>query len=95
MSYLVAQPYIKVLREVTSIEQKDVEHERTLYLYSDKIVTAYREFPIDKVIDMSYRKFGPDSGLLYVHTNSGLFTYTVRTSTDKLIDTFKRIKETP
>lgn len=93
MSYLVAQPYVKVSREVTSIEQKDIEHERTLYLYHDKIVTAYREFPIDKVNDMSYRKFGTDNGLLYVHTDSGLFTYTVKTSTDDLIETFKKLKE--
>ena len=40
MSYLVAQPYVKVSREVTSIEQKDIEHERTLYLYHDKIVRS-------------------------------------------------------
>ena len=95
MSYLVAQPYIKISREVTSIEQRDVEHERTLYLYHDKVVTAYREFPIEKVIDMSYRKFGTNNGLLYVHTTSGLYTYTVKTSTDHLIETFKMLKETP
>lgn len=93
MSYLVAQPYVKVSREVTSIEQKDVEQERMLYLYRDKIVTAYREFSIDKVNDISYRRFGTNNGLLYVHTMSGLYTYTVKTSTDHLIETFKMLKE--
>lgn len=95
MSYLAAQPYIKIIREVTSIEQKDVEHERTLYLYSDKVVTAHHEFPIQKVNDMSFRKFGADGGLLYLHTNSELHTYIVRTSTDKLIEAFKNLKQNP
>jgi hypothetical protein len=95
MSYLIAQPYIKVLREITSIEQKDVEHKRTLYLYPDKIVSAHREFPIEKVMDISFRKFGAEGGLLYIHTSSGLYTYIVRTSTDHLIEAFRRLKENP
>ncbi len=95
MSYLVAQPYIKIIREVTSIAQRDVEDERTLYLYPDKVVTAHHEFPIQKVNDMSFRKFGADGGLLYIHTNSELHTYIVRTPTDKLIEAFRNLKQNP
>jgi len=91
MSYLAAQPYSKIIREVTSIEQKDTEEKRTLYLYPDKVVSQHRKFPIEDVIDMSYRSFGKNNGLLYVHTRSGLFTYTVTTSTVEFINAYKKL----
>lgn len=93
MELLAEQQYFKVQREVTSIGQKDVEYERTIYLYSDKIVTYRREFAIEDVIELSYRKFGHETGLLYIHTESGLFTYTVKTSAATFIEAFKNNRE--
>lgn len=88
--YLIAeQPYIKVERETNSMEQLKVEHERTIYLYNDKIVTQHRVFPIEEVLDVSYRTFGKEGGLLYIHTDGGLFTYTVQTSPQKFIEAFE------
>lgn len=95
MRLIAKQPYIKIQREVTSIQQKDIEDERTLYLYEDKVVTAHREFPIENVTDISYRKFGVGAGLLYIHTLSGLFTYTVKTSTKEFINEFHKLKGNP
>lgn len=92
MCLLAIQPYYKILREVTSIEQKDIEDERNIYLYEEKLVTEYREFPIDEVRDISYKEAG-EIGILYVHTNSGLYSYTVKTSTQKFIEVFKNHKE--
>lgn len=89
MDYIASQPYIKIEREVTSIKQVDIEHERTLYLYPDRIVTKHREFPIEEVIDVSYRKFGQINGLIYIHTNSGLFSYTVKSSPNHFLKTYK------
>lgn len=91
MTYLAAQPYSKIIREVTSTEQKDTEEKRTLYLYPDKVISKHREFPIEDVIDMSYRSFGERNGLLYVHTRSGLFTYIVSTSTVAFIQAYKEL----
>ena len=89
--YLIAeQPYIKVEREINSTEQLKIERERVLYLYNDKIVTQHRTFPIDDVLDVSYRTFGKEGGLLYIHTVGGLFTYTVKTSPKKFIDAYER-----
>lgn len=93
MQLLAEQQYIKVQREVTSIGQKDVEYERTLYLYSDKIITHHREFAIQDVIDISYRKFGQETGLLYIHTEGGLFTYTVKISAEIFIKAFRNLRE--
>lgn len=95
MGLLAKQPYIKIQREVTSIQQKDIEHNRIIYLYDDKIVTEHREFLIQHVIEISYRKFGSEAGLLYIHTESGLYTYTVKTSTEEFIRAFHKLRETP
>lgn len=92
--YLIdSQPYIKIQREVNSIEQIDTELNRTIYLYSEKVVTQNREFPIQDVLDMSYRAVGGDGGLLYLHTNKGVYTYTVKSSPQKFINTYKAYKE--
>lgn len=88
MQPLAKQPYVKIIRELTSIEQKDVEDHRTLYLYPDKVVTRHREFLVKDVIDISFRPIGDIGGLLYIHTNKGLFSYTVKTSTTAFIEAF-------
>lgn len=88
--YLIAQhPYFKVEREVSSIDQRNIEHERTIYLYTDKVVTQHRTFPISEVLDISYRTFGEAGGLLYIHTIGGLFSYTVKSSPQKFIEAFE------
>lgn len=89
MNVLATQPYSKIVREVTSIGKTEVEDERMLYLYPDRVVTAYREFPIENVIDMSFREVGKTGGLLYVHTSSGVFSYTVESSPMEFIHVFK------
>lgn len=91
MSLIAEQSYIKIIREVTSIEQMDIEEERKMYLYHDKLVTKHREFPIEDVLDMSYREFGQEGrGLLYIHTLKGVYSYTVKTSTEQFICAFQQ-----
>lgn len=89
MRFLATQSYSKIHREVTSIGKKEVEDKRTMYLYPDKITTAYHVFPLEEVNDLSFRKVGKAGGLLYVHTNSGIFSYTVATSPVEFIRTYK------
>lgn len=91
MNPIAIQPYIKVQREVDlfEFEQKFIEEERNMYLYHDKIVTQYREFSIEKVFDISYKKFGEEAGLLYLHTLGGLYSYTVKIPPHKFIEAFK------
>ncbi|MGF7047375.1 hypothetical protein J2T13_001880 [Paenibacillus sp. DS2015] len=64
---LAIQLYYKIHREVTRNAQTTVLHERSMYLYEHKVKTQYREFPIDEVFDMSYRKMGDSEGFLYLH----------------------------
>ena len=90
MTFIVKQPYIKVIREVGSVEKIEYEDERFIYLYEDKIVTEHREFPLADVFDLSYRKVGGQGGLLFIHTNHSLYSYTVKSSPEYFIDICKR-----
>lgn len=89
MNPIDVQPYFKIEREVSSLEQKDLERQRHLYLYHDKVVTRHREFPMEQILDMSYREFGPSGGLLYLHTLKGVFSYNVKTSPQPFIESYK------
>lgn len=89
MKLIAEQPYVKVRREVNSIGQKDIEEKRVLYLYDEKLVSEHRQFPIQEILDISYRTVGTDGGLLYLHTTKGVFAYTVKTSPEAFIQAFK------
>ncbi|WP_337019616.1 hypothetical protein [Oceanobacillus massiliensis] len=93
MNLLAEQSYIKIVRELSSIEQKDVEHQRKLYLYDEKIVTQHREFPLKDVLDISYRFIGGDGGLLYLHTTKGVFSYIVKTSPEKFVEAYRNFRD--
>lgn len=89
MRLIAEQPYIKVKREVSSIEQKEIEFRRTIYLYDEKVVTEHREFPIKDLLDMSYRLIGGTGGLLYLHTSKGVFSYTVKSSPEQFVKAYR------
>ncbi|MFD2629823.1 hypothetical protein [Oceanobacillus kapialis] len=91
MKLLAQQPYFKVERKVTSIEQIDIEHERALKLFDQKITSQNREFSMEDILDMSYREIGNDGGgLLYLHTSKGVFSYTVKDSPLAFIEAYRK-----
>jgi len=89
MQVLATQSYSKIVREVTRLGKEEVEEARTMYLYPNQLVTKYHQFPIENILDMSFRKVGTSGGLLYVHTISGVFPYTVAASPEEFIRVFK------
>ncbi|WP_274309885.1 hypothetical protein [Solibacillus daqui] len=89
MSLIAQHPYIKIERKVTSIEQFEIEHNRSIYLYNDKVVTQYREFPIKDVMDFSYREIANQGGILYLHSLQGVFTYIVKSSPEAFIAAYR------
>ena len=89
MSLIAQHPYIKVERKVIGIEQFQIEHDRIIYLYNDKVVTQYREFPIKAVMDFSYREIGNQGGILYLHTLQGVYTYIVKSSPEEFIEAYR------
>ncbi len=93
MSLVYKQPFIKVLREIDGIEQKYIEKNYHLYLYETKLVTPFQTFQLKAILDVSYRKTKTNSlGTLYLHTNQGVFPYTVRTDPEEFIDHIKKLQ---
>lgn len=89
MNLIAQHPYFKVERTVTGTEQFEVEHDRIIYLYHDKVVTQHREFPIDIVMDFSYRAIAKQGGILYLHTLRGVYTYPVKSSPEAFISAYR------
>ncbi len=89
MSLIAQHPYIKIERKVTSMEQLEIEHDRIIYLYTDKVVTQNRKFPIKNVMDFSYREIANQGGILYLHTLQGVYTYIVKSSPEAFITAYR------
>lgn len=82
MELIAKHPYIKVIREITKLEKIETKEDRELKLYKTKLTTRHREFPLEDLIKIASRKIGKSGGLIFIHTESGVFTYTV-----EIIDT--------
>ena len=91
MYWIAKQDYMKVQREIVGTEQKQILDHRVMYLYSDRIVTRYREFALKDVYDISYRRMGGDKGFLYLHTNRGLYSYLVSVDPSEFIASYKQL----
>lgn len=89
MQLLAKHPYIKTERKLTSTLQYEVEHNRYIFLYNEKVVTEHREFPINEVMDFSYRKLTNQGGILYLHTTHGVYSYIVESSPQDFIEIFR------
>ncbi|WP_054024890.1 hypothetical protein [Bacillus sp. FJAT-28004] len=93
MNCIAIQHYYKVEREITNSEQKTVVDERLMYLYKEKIVTKYREFPIAEVFDLSYKPIGGTGGILYLHTLQGVFSYMISADPAFFIAAYKGLAD--
>ncbi|GCL71592.1 hypothetical protein [Paenibacillus naphthalenovorans] len=92
MNWIAKQLYYKVQRQMTGIAQITEAQDRWMYLYEDKVVTHYREFPIHEVFDISYRKLGGTEGILYLHTKQGVYSYMVKADPSEFVEAFKQLE---
>lgn len=90
MEAIAVQPYYKIIREVSSLRQRDVKDHREIRLYEQKITTKHRQFKLEDVHDMSFRPIGKEGGLFYLHTIKGVFSYHVEKSPKQFITIFKQ-----
>jgi len=88
---IACHPYFKIERVLSAREQNIVVHERMIRLYPTKITTFHREFLISNVHDVSFRKLGGDEGILYLHTNQGVYPYTVKEDPALFIQAYKEV----
>jgi hypothetical protein len=91
MQPIAQQRYYKIQREVDLLllEQRYVEQERIMYLFNDKVVTQYREFPLESIFDISYKEIGAEGGIMYLHTNHAVYSYNVKSSPESFIKAYK------
>ncbi|WP_181350793.1 hypothetical protein [Thalassobacillus sp. CUG 92003] len=92
MTLIYSQPFTTTSRVIQNNVQHYTEIEKYLNLYEDKITAPYNQFHLQDVFDVSYRPLSASYGFLYLHTNQGVFSYTVKTSPESFINEYKRLK---
>src|SRR5699024_3230757 len=91
MSYIAKQSYNKIIQEISRIEIKKYTETMYLYLYQDKLTTMYREFLISEIMYLSFKQMQGKGGILFLHTNHGVYSYHVINSPAAFIETCKHL----
>lgn len=87
--------YFTIERSIDWFTQKHQQTTRTLLLYEESIATSENTFSLEHVHDVSYRPFSNGTGLFYLHTNRGVFTFGVIEDPNEFIKSYKRLKGDP
>ncbi|WJX01827.1 3-isopropylmalate dehydratase [Priestia aryabhattai] len=98
--YTYVERKIKRTQKVTIQHSKDmclykvtIQHSKDMCLYTDNIQTENDCFHINSIFDISYKCVSKESGFLYLHTNQGMFAYTIHTDPAAFIAAYKDIKK--
>ncbi|WP_153722055.1 hypothetical protein [Sporosarcina cascadiensis] len=84
--------YISIQRVVDRLEQTYHKSFHSISLFQDRITTSHRTFPLKDVFDLSYRPFSGQTGLFYLHTHEGVFTFEIIDEPELFIRHFKTIQ---
>ncbi|WP_391204011.1 hypothetical protein [Psychrobacillus sp. L4] len=85
--------YIEVKREIDFYYQmQHIEMQFELQLNLDGITSARHQFELDHVIDVSHKPFSFGGGILYLHTNQGVFPYNIQVDPAYFILAFQSLK---
>lgn len=87
-----SQTYVKVIRKVENNRQHYIHTKAVINLYEDRIETETHTFSLKNVFDVSFKSLSSNNGFLYLHTNQGVFTFTVQSNPSLFIKIFKSIK---
>jgi len=93
MKIIERAPYYKVERAIIDGEQRVMTEERWLLLFVDRLHTKHRQFELKDVYDISFRMIAAGSGMLYLHTKQGVYSYNVKESPEPFIQAFKGLKQ--
>lgn len=83
--------YTKVERSIENFKQKTNQIEYTLRLTDNTVQSDSHTFQLNHIFDMSYKPFTNGNGLLYLHTNEGVFPYVISTNPEPFIRSFKQL----
>ncbi|MFS0724756.1 hypothetical protein [Paenibacillus sp. 1P07SE] len=84
-------PYYKVEREVDKLSIDTVVYEHEMQLCASSLRTAHKEIPIAHLYDISYRRMCGQDGMLYLHTNQGIVSFTVQVDPCDFIEAFQKL----
>ncbi|MDQ0271525.1 hypothetical protein [Cytobacillus purgationiresistens] len=93
MKLITTHPYIKVTRKIDWNVQKYDEEIRTIELYDETIIWMEEKVSIEDVFDVSYKISKASMGVLYLHTNRGVFPFYVKQAPDDFIEHYKLLKK--
>lgn len=81
--------YTTTERMIVKFEQKTERMTHYLNLTTEKITTTTHTFHLNDVLDVSYKPFSGIKGLLYLHTNQGVFMYEIESDPSDFIKLYK------
>lgn len=84
--------YTRTEQYIENFEKKYSPTTFTLSLYSYNIVTESNTFLLEHILDISYKPFSGNNGLLYLHTNQGVFTFLVGANPSEFINAYKNLR---
>lgn len=85
--------YIEIERQIDFYYQmQHVERRFELQMSIEGIITAHNRFAFQNVHDISHKQFSSGLGILYLHTNQGVFSYKIKENPSSFIDAFKSLK---
>jgi len=85
--------YTVVRREIDyyyKLQKHATYHELTVTPQS--VTTEIAEFTLNEVLDVSYKPFSSEAGILYLHTNQGVFPFNIHSNPEVFIETFRSFK---
>lgn len=85
--------YVEIEREIDFYyQQQHIEKQFELQLNIESISSARHKFELQHVYDVSYKPFSFGGGILYLHTNQGVFSYNIKEDPCYFIQLFKKLK---
>lgn len=83
--------YSRTEKYIENFEQKNRRHIYTLSLFYYKIETETHTFQLKHIWDISYKPFSGNNGLLYLHTDQGVFTFQIETNPNEFINAVRKL----
>lgn len=78
-----------VERFIKNFEQQKIEIEQLLTMTQTSIFSNSHHFHLQNVLDMSYKPFSNGQGILYLHTNEGVFSFLISTNPAQFIQSYQ------
>ena len=85
--------YTEVERKIDLYyKMRKIATHHELTVTPETVKTTRNEFQLNQVLDVSYKPFSSEAGILYLHTNQGVFPFNIHTDPHTFIETFRSFK---